>query len=87
MTALNYLLHEYVPFDDLERADLQSFREFVAKYENTVFDRAPNQPVITASAVVVNPGFSKILVMHHKLHGFMSPRRNYSKNPARAEKC
>ncbi|MDR1337693.1 MAG: hypothetical protein LBJ73_01535 [Rickettsiales bacterium] len=70
MTDLNYLLHEYAPSDDLERRDLKSFREFVAKYPDAVFERAPGRPVVTASAIVVNPDFSKILVMHHKLHGF-----------------
>lgn len=70
MNSANYLLNKYVPFDELERTDLEKFREFVANFQNRIYDRAPNQPVITASAIVVNPDFSKILIMHHKLHGF-----------------
>ncbi len=70
MNSANYLLNKYVPFDELERTDLEKFREFVANFQNRIYDRTPNQPVITASAIVVNPDFSKILIMHHKLHGF-----------------
>ena len=70
MTVLDYLLYKHEPFDDLEREDLSRFREFLIKYKDSIYDRIPNQPVITASAIVVNPDFSKILIMHHKKHGF-----------------
>lgn len=70
MKAVNYLLSKYVPFDNLEQLDLAKFREFVKKFQNHIYNRAPNQPVITASAIVINPEFTKILIMHHKLHNF-----------------
>ena len=70
MSIVDYILNYYKPFDDLECVDLEKFRSFVAEYKNKIYDRNPNQPVITASAVVINPEFTKILVMHHKLHNF-----------------
>jgi hypothetical protein len=70
MKPVEYLLTEYEPFDALERADIECFRRFVSEYGKRIYDRAPGQPSITASAVVVNSNFSKVLLMHHKLHGF-----------------
>ena len=68
--TVDYILNNYIPFDNLERLDLEKFRNFVLKYKDKIYDRVPNQPVITASAIVVNSNFTKILVMHHKLHNF-----------------
>lgn len=70
MQAVEYLLTKYAPSDDLERRDLESFRLFASQGGKEIYDRIPGRPTITASAVVANPGFAKILVMHHKLHGF-----------------
>jgi len=70
VSIVNYILNEYKPFDDLESVDLEKFRNFISEYKNKIYDRNPNQPVITASAIIVNPEFTKILVMHHKLHNF-----------------
>jgi hypothetical protein len=70
MLAIEYLLTKYKPFDDLEKGDLNRLALFVSKYGEKIYNRAPGQPVITASAVVVNPDFTKILIMRHKLHGF-----------------
>ena len=69
MLTVDYLLNVYKPSDDLERTDLELFRKFVAEYGGRIYDRVPNQPVITTSAFVVNPDFSKALLIHHKLHG------------------
>lgn len=70
MNAVEYLLNNYIPFDDLERTDLEKFRKFVLEYKNKIYNRTPDQPTITASSFVVNPDFSKTLIMHHKVHGF-----------------
>ncbi|MDR0967299.1 MAG: hypothetical protein LBL75_00490 [Rickettsiales bacterium] len=70
MNTLDFLLFQYKPYDNLEKDDLEKLRLFSEHYKKTLYDRLPNQPVITASAMVVNPDFTKILVMHHKLHGF-----------------
>ncbi|MDR0741815.1 MAG: hypothetical protein LBF28_03510 [Rickettsiales bacterium] len=70
MLAIEYLLTKYKPFDALEKIDLNRLGLFVSEYGDKIYDRTPSQPVITASAVVVNPGFTKILIMRHKLHGF-----------------
>ena len=73
MNSVDFLLNNYIPFDDLERTDIEKFREFVSKYGEKIYDRfnrTPDQPVITASAVVVNPYFSKVLLTHHKEHKF-----------------
>ena len=69
MLTVDYLLNKHPAFDDLERTDLELFRRFVSEYGYKIYDRTAGRPVITASAVVVNPDFSKILLMHHKLHG------------------
>ncbi|MBN1281530.1 MAG: hypothetical protein JW985_01000 [Alphaproteobacteria bacterium] len=70
MNAVDFLLNKYIPFDDLERTDIEKFRKFVSEYNGNIFDRTPGQPTITASAFVVNPNFTKTLIMHHKIHGF-----------------
>jgi len=69
MKTVNYLLNIYIPTGDLECADIELFRKFVAEYGDKIYDRTPNQPTITTSAFVVNPKFSKTLLIHHKLHG------------------
>ncbi|MBN1325080.1 MAG: hypothetical protein JW974_02585 [Alphaproteobacteria bacterium] len=70
MNVVDILLNNYIPFDDLERTDLEKFRKFVSKYGDKIYNRTPGQPTITASAFVINPDFSKTLIMHHKVHGF-----------------
>lgn len=70
MKNVDFLLNEYKPVDDLEKTDLELFRAFVEKYGDKIYDRKPGHPVITASAIVVNPDFTKTLLMQHKLHGF-----------------
>ena len=69
MLAIDYLFNEYKPFDDLEKTDLASLRAAVQKYGAAIYDFKPAQPLITASAMIVNPEFTKVLVMYHKLHG------------------
>lgn len=68
MNAIEYLLTEYEPFDHLEAYDLAELRKFTDKYFATIYDRVPNQPLVTASAIVVNPMFTKILTMRHRVH-------------------
>ena len=70
MNAVEYILSKHMPHDYLESQDILLFSKFVTEYGNRIYDRTPGAPTITASAIVVNPDFSKILVMHHKLHGF-----------------
>lgn len=69
MKSVEYLLTNYKPYDRLENVDLELFRKFVAKYEEEIYERIPNRPVITTSAFVVNPEFTKTLLIKHKLHG------------------
>ena len=69
MLAVDYLLNEYKPTGALERADLERFRQFVAEYGKKIYDRTPGQPTILASAFVVNPDFTKALLIHHRAHG------------------
>jgi hypothetical protein len=73
MRTVRYILDSYKPFDGLEQRDLEIFRDFVLSFgdkTDRIYDRSPGQSTITASAVVINPECSKILIMHHKLHGF-----------------
>jgi 8-oxo-dGTP pyrophosphatase MutT (NUDIX family) len=69
MLTVDYLLTLYKPNDKLEITDLELFRKFVTEYGEKIYDRVPNHPVITTSAFVVNPDFTKTLLIHHKLHG------------------
>jgi len=69
MREVDYLLSEFKPFDDSESKDLARFRQFCADWGQAIYDRAPARPLIVASALVVNPDFSKFLTMYHKLHG------------------
>ena len=70
MNTVEYLLNAYKTFDLFESGDLGKFRLFTDEYGIRIYDRTPNQPVITASAVVVNTEFTHALLTHHKLHGF-----------------
>jgi len=69
MREVDYLLNEFKPFDEVESNDLARFRQFCDEYGKSIYDRAPGRPLIVASALVVNPDFTKILTMYHKLHG------------------
>ena len=64
-------LSNHLPCDEFEFAHLRLLKSFIMKYNTDPFSRHPDQDgSITASAVVVNETFSKILLMHHKIHNF-----------------
>lgn len=71
--ALLSLLHQYQPDESQERAMWQRTIEFVKENE-TCFERTLRQGHVTASAWVVAPDRSKVLLMEHrKLRKWFQP--------------
>ena len=70
MNAIKFLLTEYQPFDDLERTDIERLRGLSKQCGDFIYKYLPGHPCITASALVVDQSFSKILLMHHRDHDF-----------------
>ncbi len=70
MNEIDFLINNYQPFDELEKEHLDELRNFV-KSSKDIYKRSFNgEPNITASCIVVNEDFSKVLVMHHIFHNF-----------------
>lgn len=71
-TAIEFLTqYYYKPFDELERLDIKCLRDYAMQIPtDEIYKNIPGRPAIVASAVIVNPNFTRILVMHHRLHGF-----------------
>lgn len=70
MTQIEFLLTRYQPFDWRESHDLDRLRQHAAKAKRSLYQRIPGQPSVVASAVVVNPDMTRILLMHHLIHKF-----------------
>lgn len=70
MNAVEFLLNKYQPFDDLEKKDVERLRKFKTNFSTELYERKPNRPVITASGIVINQEYTKILMIHHRLHDF-----------------
>lgn len=60
-------IQEYVPFNDQEKADQQVILDYLAK-ERDVFLRKNKVAHMTASAWVVNPSWSKVLMAYHNIY-------------------
>ncbi|MGE0252539.1 MAG: NUDIX domain-containing protein [Dongiaceae bacterium] len=58
-------LEKFAPFDDKEKADLQAMQSFIASTPDC-FKREHLAGHITASALILNPSYDRLLLLHHK---------------------
>jgi 8-oxo-dGTP pyrophosphatase MutT (NUDIX family) len=72
-TDLSALLARHVPLDDKERRDLATMQAFATSLAQP-FSRTQWPAHFTASAVVVDPGFERVVLVHHaKLLRWLQP--------------
>jgi 8-oxo-dGTP pyrophosphatase MutT (NUDIX family) len=74
-------LHDYSPYDSTEAAHLDRVMQFL-QHAAHPFHRETLEGHMTASAIVVNPTYSQIVLLHHrKLDRWLQPGGHCDGNP------
>lgn len=65
------IIHHYQPQDSFEMKDKEQFEEAIRLFGESLFDRHPMMH-FTASSIIFNQTFDKILMIYHKMYNSWS---------------